>query len=1430
VIECKANIVSILINVSNLRLDYRLAKLLHAWRIMLEVKLIQSGEGLLGDGKSGAEGCFKGSSLLKDNSFRWLKEALDAVSKGAGWRTSKKADTTVDHGWADAPKTFNLLFEKIFMVHSHAPSTGKPSLDLDKMTKVPFDTVMLDLLMYEHFDLFRSSFSLFIRHYSQKKALLRALSRSRLLVRDSKIAIFKSIKQLLASLSMDLDSFSQWGMANFPLIPGEVEQEAARDETFERVCNSLQELMRLARANPEWQDMMRDLGAHAVMLRGFRIPIRKTNDIVSDAKGLRLGRTKHCNELLLQLKSNCYEYVSAFVSHNSKNQALLYNNLDTLMAQSTGKDNVPSPLAIEALGEIFANNLTLASQIPDEIFWHFGRCIENAVGDRIRLLQFFIDVISINGQAVKRNQDLALKVIMHSGFRNVNKSLYWIELSKKEQNKIIKIVQDKRKASGGKPLSKIYVGGLHGGNRSGVASFAGITKQKQDQQVDMREAESKEDSNVMSGRSPRTSDLARKSDLGVGGAANILASRVSTVVVEGIDASSVHHVKMGVYTLLPGRVVNERGVWHKEPSLRERAAGNTAVSYLSYSNNGKWGIMTEGEPRGWAKITSTALTPDKVDGVWQMDAAVTAAKLRAKASWCDAPQLRIRGANPAAAASHPAKAPPAPEVPEAPKVKKASSGWAALRAKAVTATRGSEDPEQIVSQLLYHCKLVECLALTSRQNIRTQAKLRLTFPPERIMTVIQGLCSEMELLELTTPYVQFMESVYLDTRVPFEGLVNDEQLDTMVRFMVEEMELYRHRTAPLLQSEGRKSTMGRDSEDFDEVNDLSSLQGLRGPGNIEMSRFGADADASDMSPMGAQEQWAALTRGDSSFEGSESSFGGSSNGGSSQGGTSMFSSIAETLVFNFGEEDEDHEQRSSRWETVQIGSHKQWIATAVLPFVTSCFRSSYMTNNQHAAMHSFLIDRVLLEMLQVCDKQDIARGKQAKTQGNAANQEADLEMVDQLRQGAIEMTQLLAPRAGNMTGWRKASGKSVFNRGSLMPQSSTEHTGGAEGSVREEIAIYIQEQYTNFIETINSSKLVAQVYGFCSFSFDAFTHPSHLTFSLHPFLMMFSVCSPSQLIEDEFDLMVRAFLKVKSLTDPDDKHYTSMPKEKKEHDPRVVMITFGELVERLVGFLEVNFIPLLKSGEPMSDESASWVPAALKLMRRCLELSLVDSDGVSILEPIYQESGFEDDDDEKEPTIKQEKKLHRVHREMQDLLNEKGATRIVIAIIAHSYHHNDDQERSWCIAQNLPEVLHEALKLGVRMLWYGNKSSQAEAQRVIVEDKQGLFFASCKRLASHAQATIRGRRGRHTKEQNMNLDEDDDVQEGDGVGGDDDEGDVARAASAQALIWRFLQLFCEGHNHPMQLLCSWQPEAKRKIDMVKEGCSVINLIAKDEIR
>jgi serine/threonine protein kinase len=103
-------------------------------------------------------------------------------------------------------------------------------------------------------------------------------------------------------------------------------------------------------------------------------------------------------------------------------------------------------------------------------------------------------------------------------------------------------------------------------------------------------------------------------------------------VIEGLQATAVHHDKMGMYMLVPGRVVNGRGVWQK--SVLNGEASSAADSFVLYSKNGKWGIMTEGEPRGWAKIASPSFTPDQAVGPWQV--------ADGKGGWSEEFHLRVR--------------------------------------------------------------------------------------------------------------------------------------------------------------------------------------------------------------------------------------------------------------------------------------------------------------------------------------------------------------------------------------------------------------------------------------------------------------------------------------------------------------------------------------------------------------------------------------------------------------------------------------------------------------------------------------------------------------------------------------------------------------------------------------------------------------------
>jgi hypothetical protein len=422
VIECKMNIVHIFITVSDCRLDYRLSKLLHGWRLMLEVKLLQIKQGVLDLTKLNAPFIEGGSQLLQHSQFDWLKKNLDAVkAKGRMRKRGKKVDMSVilagaATGWEDASKLFNALFVHIFQIHTEADadstrrkkrSERKPkkqavSLDIERISKAPFVTILLDLLMYESFELFHAAFSLLQRHFSQHNSLLQALTVSRLLVREVKVRRFHRMKRTIATIRTDLDSFSQWAMANFPFEPDESKQEQKRDEMMKAATAIIRGLIALARESAEIQDTLRDIRAHEVMLRAFRIPPRKTADIIADAAGTRLKRTEYYNKLLAELKGVMFEFMAAFCRNNSQNQALLYEHLGILMSEvfrTSAVGVMPNPMAVEALGEIFKNSASLVLRIPRELFEQFASGIEKTtLPDPRSALQFFMEVIMVDGQ------------------------------------------------------------------------------------------------------------------------------------------------------------------------------------------------------------------------------------------------------------------------------------------------------------------------------------------------------------------------------------------------------------------------------------------------------------------------------------------------------------------------------------------------------------------------------------------------------------------------------------------------------------------------------------------------------------------------------------------------------------------------------------------------------------------------------------------------------------------------------------------------------------------------------------------------------------------------------------------------------------------------------------------------------------------------
>jgi hypothetical protein len=118
------------------------------------------------------------------------------------------------------------------------------------------------------------------------------------------------------------------------------------------------------------------------------------------------------------------------------------------------------------------------------------------------------------------------------------------------------------------------------------------------------------------------------------------AKQAGTIMIEGQQQGDPHHDKMGVYTLVEGKCVNGRGVWTKKEEDMEQQR------YLYYTKSNKWGVgdrisMEVGEARGWMKVASTALTPDKITETWEVDISRLRPPFHSHL-WHDAPKVKTR--------------------------------------------------------------------------------------------------------------------------------------------------------------------------------------------------------------------------------------------------------------------------------------------------------------------------------------------------------------------------------------------------------------------------------------------------------------------------------------------------------------------------------------------------------------------------------------------------------------------------------------------------------------------------------------------------------------------------------------------------------------------------------------------------------------------
>jgi hypothetical protein len=197
--EVKANMCRVLLTVSDLRLDFRVTKMLNLFKISIrDMKRAQ---------QEGADG---GGRVLAPHTQEKMSKYLLMEEKQL---TGADGDNHSDG------HLFKLKRKTRKEIADMFTNEDAKLLDLDRMSPhTQMVPVLLDMLMYEHPGLFEAALKLLVRRYQQKRSLLRACDPEKLTLLDSSsIAVFTDLQGLKVAarkLKMEVNSWEIWGVSN----------------------------------------------------------------------------------------------------------------------------------------------------------------------------------------------------------------------------------------------------------------------------------------------------------------------------------------------------------------------------------------------------------------------------------------------------------------------------------------------------------------------------------------------------------------------------------------------------------------------------------------------------------------------------------------------------------------------------------------------------------------------------------------------------------------------------------------------------------------------------------------------------------------------------------------------------------------------------------------------------------------------------------------------------------------------------------------------------------------------------------------------------------------------------------------------------------------------------------------------------------------
>ncbi|XP_061583880.1 inositol 1,4,5-trisphosphate receptor type 1-like isoform X4 [Cololabis saira] len=290
-------------------------------------------------------------------------------------------------------------------------------LDLDDHGGRTFLRVLLHLTMHDYPPLVSGALHLLFRHFSQRQEVLMAFKQVQLLVTSQDVENYKQIKSDLDQLRSIVEKSELWvykrqgedGMDGDG--PSESESKKKGDSSgsdkkktestssynYRVVKEVLVRLSKLCvqegssgkKSKKQQQRLLRNMGAHSVVLELLQIPYEKGEDV-----------------RMQEIMKQAHEFLQNFCAGNQQNQILLHKHINLFLN--------PGILEAVTMQHIFMNNFQLCSEINERVVQHFVHCTETH-GRHVQYLKFLQTIVKAENKFIKKCQDTVMAELVNSG-------------------------------------------------------------------------------------------------------------------------------------------------------------------------------------------------------------------------------------------------------------------------------------------------------------------------------------------------------------------------------------------------------------------------------------------------------------------------------------------------------------------------------------------------------------------------------------------------------------------------------------------------------------------------------------------------------------------------------------------------------------------------------------------------------------------------------------------------------------------------------------------------------------------------------------------------------------------------------------------------------------------------------------------------------